>query len=145
MAAVLPEADFDYAGLRAGPTGEHLRFDLDVTAADDTTLERHLPLHVVADVTPGSVEELFVRTLGQGVATVEWAGLWPDDPESGLCRIAKYDGVQVVLHGDHYDWGEWAEHHTVYVHVGEAADLPRVRKLAAYIGSEVLGEPQTGW
>ncbi|GGO45075.1 hypothetical protein GCM10012287_12100 [Streptomyces daqingensis] len=85
MAVVLPEAHFDYAGFtRVGPAGERLRFDLDETAADDTTLERHLPPHVMADVTPGSVEGLFVRALGRGMATVERAGLWPDEQESSL-------------------------------------------------------------
>ncbi|WP_245936632.1 hypothetical protein [Streptomyces cahuitamycinicus] len=34
------------------------------------------------------------------------------------------------------------EEHTVFVHVTKFGDLPRARKLAAHIGSEVLGEPQ---
>nr|WTB28978.1 hypothetical protein OG781_05110 [Streptomyces sp. NBC_00830] len=41
--------------------------------------------------------------------------------------------------------GRWTEHHTVFVHVDKWGDLPRAQKLAAHIGSEVLGEPQLGW
>ncbi|WP_199837107.1 MULTISPECIES: hypothetical protein [unclassified Streptomyces] len=50
MAEVLPGAEFNYAGVRTGPTGEHLRFDPDVAAAGDDVLERHLPLYLLEDV-----------------------------------------------------------------------------------------------
>ncbi|MFC7929318.1 hypothetical protein [Streptomyces cinereoruber] len=52
------------------------------------------------DVPGGSVEDRFVGVLGRGTAAVDWHGLWPDDPESDRPPSAKYDGVQVVFHGE---------------------------------------------
>lgn len=144
MAAVLPEASFEYSERRTGPAGEE-SFDLDVTTVDDAVLEPHLPLEVMVDVPRGSVEEHFVAALGQGMASIEWHGSWPDEPEADLYRSAKYDGVQVVFHGDHAQWGRWTGHHTVFVHVDKFGDLPRAQELAAHIGSMVLDEPQFGW
>lgn len=145
MAAVLPEANFDYAHTRTGPAGEDVWFALDVTTADNASLEPHLPLNVMEDVPRGSVEERFVAALGQGVAAIDWHGVWPDEPEADQYGVAQYDGVQVVFHGDKAQLGRWTEHHTVFVHVTNWGDLPRAQKLAAHIGSEVLGEKQLGW
>ncbi|MGW6565633.1 hypothetical protein [Streptomyces sp. NPDC054975] len=145
MASILPKANFDYEERRTGPAGEFVYFDLDVTATDDATLEQHLPLDLMEDAPTGSVEDRFVRALGQGMAAIAWHGMWPNEPESDLHGSAKYDGVQVVFHGEDAQWGDWTEHHTVFVHVGKFGDLPRARKLAAAIGSEVLGEQQIGW
>ncbi|MCF3132279.1 hypothetical protein [Streptomyces olivochromogenes] len=146
MAEVLPGADFDFLDVRTDPaTGEYLRYDLDVSAVDDRALEAHLPLSVMQEVPGGGVEERFVAALGQSLASLEWHGVWPDDPEADSFGWAKYDGVQVVFHGDHAQWAGWAEHHTVFVHVTKFGDLPRAQKLAALIGGEVLGEPQLGW
>lgn len=144
MAEVLPAANFDYLEMRTGPAGEHVWFDLDVTTTDDATLERHLPLDIMEDVPRGNVEERFVRALGRGMAAIEWHGVWPHEPEAGHYGSTKYDGVQVVFHGEEAQWSEWTEHHTVFVHLG-GRDPVRARKLAAHIGSEVLGEPQLGW
>ncbi|MEU4091835.1 hypothetical protein [Streptomyces sp. NPDC026673] len=144
MAAALPEAILEYDGLHRGPAGA-TSFDLDVTTADDTALEPHLPLGVTLDVPRGSVEERFVAALGQGTAAIDWHGKWPDDPGAGLYGWAKYDGVQVVFHGEHAQLGRWTEHHTVFVHVDKFGDLPRARELAAHIGGAVLDEPQLGW
>ncbi|CAL9630950.1 hypothetical protein SUDANB120_06097 [Streptomyces sp. enrichment culture] len=145
IAEVLPEAGFEYPELRTGPAGEHLWFDLDVTTADDAALGPHLPLDVMVHVPKESVEERFVAALGRGMAAIDWHGSWPDEPQAGHHGSPKYDGVQVVFHGDDAQWGRWAEHHTVFVHTGKFGDLLRARKLAGYIGSDVLGEPQTGW
>ncbi|WP_418957573.1 hypothetical protein [Streptomyces tritici] len=145
MAAVLPEANFDYVDTRTDAAGEFAWFDLDLAETDDEVLQQHLPLSLLEDAPRGSVEECFVKALGQGMAAVDWHGMWPDDPESDLYGSAKYDGVQVVFHGQDAQWDQWTEHHTVFVHVGKFGDLPRAQKLAAHIGSEVLGEPQIGW
>lgn len=50
-----------------------------------------------------------------------------------------------MFHGDQAQWGGRTEHHTVFVHVSKFGDERRARKLAAAIGSEVLGEAQLGW
>ncbi|MGA5220541.1 hypothetical protein ACPCAE_31335 [Streptomyces cinereoruber] len=138
-------ARYDYVNRRTGPDGEDVWFDLDVTTADDDTLKPHLPLDLMEDVPGGSVEDRFVGVLGRGTAAVDWHALWPDDPESDRPPSAKYDGVQVVFHGEEAQWDRWSEHHTVFVHVSKFGDLSRARKLAAHIGGEALGEPQIGW
>ncbi|MEU9704254.1 hypothetical protein [Streptomyces sp. NPDC047981] len=145
MATVLPEARYDYEEMRRGAAGEYLWFDLDVAAADDATLESHLPMYLLEDAPTGSVEDRFVAALGEGMGAIAWHGLWPDEPESEQYPSAKYDGVQVVFHGDDAQWDDWTEQHTVFVHVGKFGDLARAQKLAACIGGEVLGEPQIGW
>ncbi|MFE9882421.1 hypothetical protein [Streptomyces sp. NPDC005784] len=38
-----------------------------------------------------------------------------------------------------------ADHHTVFVHVDKWGDCPRAEKLAAHLGSTVLGDDQLGW
>ncbi|MCX5338659.1 hypothetical protein [Streptomyces atratus] len=53
--------------------------------------------------------------------------------------------LPIVFHGDHAQWDRWTEHHSVFAHVDKWGDLPRAQKLAAHIGSEVLGVPQLGW
>lgn len=146
MAAILPEANFECADWRPGPAGENAWFDPDdVKTADDAALVPHLPLAVMVDVPMGNVEEGFVRVLGQGMAAIDWHGLWPDEPEADHYGSPQYDGVQVVFHGDHAQWGRWTEHHTVFVHVDKFGDPQRAQKLAAHIGSEVLGDSQLGW
>ncbi|MFD7416381.1 hypothetical protein [Kitasatospora purpeofusca] len=145
MAEVLPGARLDHLDVRTGPEGEYLRFDLDPRTAEDAALEPHLPLNVMVDVPTGSAEERFAAAVGRGTAAVHWCGRWPADPETGSVGSPQYDGVQIVFHGDRSQWGGWAEHHTVFVHVSKFGDEPRARKLAAAIGSEVLGEAQLGW
>lgn len=144
IAAVLPGANFDYSGMRTGPAGEWVWFDLDVTTADDGALEPHLPLDVMERVPRGSVEERFVAALGQGTAAIDWHGLWSHAPEADRYSNPEYDGVQVVFYGDDAQWGHRAEHHTVFVH-GSGRGLARAEELAALIGGEVLGPPQPGW
>ncbi|MFD9359781.1 hypothetical protein [Streptomyces sp. NPDC060031] len=145
MVAVLPGVKFEYSEMRTGPAGEDLWFDLDVTTADDCALEPHLPLDIGGLDVPAGVEDRFVAALGRGMAAIDWHGSWPDDPEAGQYASPKYDGVQVVFHGDDPQWGSSAHDHTVFVHVGKFGDPCRARDLAAHIGGEVLGEPQLGW
>ncbi|WP_043468683.1 hypothetical protein [Kitasatospora sp. MBT66] len=147
MAEVLPGARFHYMDARTGPEGEYLRFDLDPRTAEDAALEPHLPLDVQVNAPAGSVEERFAAAVGRGrgMAAVDWHGRWPDDPETGSVGSPKYDGVQIVFHGDQAQWGGRTEHHTVFVHVSKFGDEHRARKLAAAIGGEVLGEAQLGW
>ncbi|CAL9545577.1 hypothetical protein SUDANB15_04301 [Streptomyces sp. enrichment culture] len=146
MAELLPGAAFDYVDTRTDPaTGDFLFFDLDVTELTDAELRTHLPLEFLEDVGRGDVEERFLAALGDGTAAVEWNGRWPDDPETDSYGHWNHDGVQVVFHGDEAQYGEWTEDHTVFVHVTKHGDLGRAQKLAAHIGSEVLGEAQLGW
>ncbi|MFE9566316.1 hypothetical protein ACFYM0_35010 [Streptomyces sp. NPDC006487] len=146
MVTVLPEANFDHLDMRAGPAGEGLWFDLDVTTAGAAALEAHLPLDVTADVPTGTVEERFVAALGQGIADICWRGLWPEHPETVQYASANHDGVQIVFHGEEAQLNRWTEHHTVFVHGGSnRGALTRAQELAARIGGKVLGEPQLGW
>ncbi|MFZ3474857.1 hypothetical protein ACODT3_01760 [Streptomyces sp. 4.24] len=148
MAAVLPGARFEHtgSGMRPGPAGEELWFDLDVTTADDAALQAALPLDATENLPTGSVEDRFVAALGRGTAAMDWHGSWPEEPEAGRYANAKYDGVQVVFHGDDSHLGRWTAHHTVFVHGGGGPGAAaRARHLAAHIGGEVLGEPQRGW
>ncbi|WP_234352972.1 hypothetical protein [Streptomyces sp. NRRL B-1140] len=146
MAALLPRGAFERVPARTDPvTGRQVVFDLDVTTADDAALEAHLPLDIIEEVAPGRVVKDFAAALGRGAAAIEWHGRWPDDLAAGHFGSPPYDGVQVAFHGDRAQQGRWTEEHTVFVHVTKFGDLPRARKLAAHIGSEVLGEPQLGW
>ncbi|GAA4954611.1 hypothetical protein ADK41_02610 [Streptomyces caelestis] len=146
IAAIAPGPPFDYAGTRTGPTtGDHLWFDLDVTALDDAAPAGHLPLTFSEEVGRERVEDGILAALGEGMASVEWHGCRPDDPEADSDGHPKYDGVHVVFHGDEAQYGHWTEEHTVFVHVTKFGDPPRARKLAAHIGGEVLGEAQLGW
>lgn len=147
MAGLVPEADFSYEEERIDPaTGERLWFDLDVTTLDDAELRTHLPLSFREDVERGDVEERFLAALGDGMAAIDWHGRWPDDPEIDSHGHWNCDGVQIVFHGDEAQYGdEWTEDHTVFVHVTKDGDPERAQKLAAHIGSEVLGEEQIGW
>lgn len=112
MAAIVPGAAFNYLQSRKDPvTNEYLWFDLDVASADDVTLEQHLPLGISEYVARGDVEARFVAALGRGIAWVYWQGRWPEDPDADHYPMAKYDGVQVVLHGDKSQIGEWTEQH----------------------------------
>ncbi|MFD7705063.1 hypothetical protein [Streptomyces caelestis] len=146
IAAIAPGRPFDHADARIDPaTGERLLFDLDVTALDDAALEEHLPLTFSQDVGRERVEERVLDALGEGMASIEWHGCWPDDPDADSDGCPKYDGDQVVFHGDEAQHGgRWTEEHTVFVQVTEFGDLPRARRLAAHIGGEVLGEAQLG-
>ncbi|MFK0016932.1 hypothetical protein [Streptomyces sp. NPDC091027] len=145
MAAVLPGATFEYTGRRTGPAGEDLWFDLDVTTADDRALEPHLPLEILGMNAPVGVEDRFVAALGRGMAAIDWYGSWPDRPEAGQYAAPKYDGVQVVFHGDNPDFASSTHDHTVFVHVSKWGCLSRAQDLASRIGGEVVGEPLSGW
>lgn len=146
MARALPQGPYDYLNARKDPTtGEYLSFDADVTTADDATLEAALPLDLSEEFPRGELEDLFVAALGTGTASIDWHGRWPEDDEADCHGTPRYDGVQVVFHGNHAQWDTWTEHHTVFVHTDKWGDLPRARKLAAYIGSEVVGEQEVGW
>ncbi|MYW31835.1 hypothetical protein GT040_21780 [Streptomyces sp. SID2119] len=63
----------------------------------------------------------------------------------GRLAEATYDGVGMAFNGDAAAWGERADHHTVFVHVDKYGDLSRAERLAASIGSTVLGAAQRGW
>ncbi|MGF0175900.1 hypothetical protein ACQF36_37140 [Streptomyces sp. Marseille-Q5077] len=114
MAQILPEAEFDYADVRTGPMGERIWFELDVTTMDDAALQPHLPLAILEEVPARNVEERFVAAVRQGMAAIEWHGLWPDDAEADQYGAAKYDGVQLVFHGDRAQLAGWTERHTVW-------------------------------
>ncbi|CAL9458624.1 hypothetical protein [Streptomyces sp. enrichment culture] len=144
IAAIAPGLPFDYARSRTDPaTGDYLRFDLDVTALDDASLTEHLPLTFSEYVGRERVEAGILAALGDGMVSVEWHGRWPDDSDADW--PSKYDGIQVVFHGDEAQTGDWTEEHTVFVHVTKWGDLPLAQELAAHIGSEVLGEAKLGW
>ncbi|MGW7606784.1 hypothetical protein ACWGKW_05765 [Streptomyces sp. NPDC054766] len=146
MAAVLPEAEFDYADPRVDPvTRDFLEFGMDISAAEDSVLEPELPLAVLHYVQPGTVEDRFVRAVGKGTASIGWRGRWPDDTETDSYGVAKYDGVEVLFNCDDVSWLQPADHHTVFVHVDKWGDLPRAEELAAHLGSTVLGGAQLGW
>lgn len=147
MAGLVPGASFEYEETRRDPaTGELLGFGLDVSTLDDTALRTHLPLSFSEDVPRGDVEERFLAALGDGMASIRWEGRWPDDPEIDSHGHWNYDGIQIVFHGDEAQYDhKWTEDHTVFVHVTKHGDPERAQKLAAHIGSEVLGEAQLGW
>ncbi|MFF4088733.1 hypothetical protein ACFYY9_17850 [Streptomyces nigra] len=146
MATVLPEADFHYASSRTDPvTGDFLDFGLDILTAHHRLLEPELPLSVLHYVPPGTVEDRFVRAVGQGTASIGLSGRWPDDTETDSYGHAKYDGVEVLFNCDDVNWLQPADRHTVFVHVDKWGDLPRAEKLAAHLGSTVLGDAQHGW
>ncbi|WP_411082709.1 hypothetical protein [Streptomyces sp. cmx-18-6] len=153
VAAVLPEGPFDYPDARTDPTtGDFAEFGLEVATADDASLEAELPLSLMVDVpagavgAAGAVEERFVGAIGRGIASVEWSGRWPDEPEFALYgSAAGYDRVSVTFNGDTAQAEQPADHHTVFVQVDKRGDLPRAERLAALIGGTVLGEAQQGW
>ncbi|MFE7093219.1 hypothetical protein [Streptomyces erythrochromogenes] len=145
MAAVLPEARFGYLGIRTGPEGEDLWFDLDVMTADDRALKPHLPLEIMGERVPAEVAERCVAALGGGMADIEWHGSWPDEPEADRYGNPKCNGVQVLFHGDDVGRESRTDDHTVFVHVRGAEYLSWACDLAARIGGEVLGGPQIGW
>ncbi|MGX1267587.1 hypothetical protein [Streptomyces phaeoluteigriseus] len=126
-------------------TGDFLDFGLDIATAEHAALEPELPLSVLHYVPPGTVEERFVRAVGQGMASIGLSGRWPDDPDTDSYGYAKYDGVEVMFNCADVNWLRPADHHTVFVHVDKFGDLPRAEKLAAYLGGTVLGEAQHGW
>ncbi|WRZ89643.1 hypothetical protein OHB54_11565 [Streptomyces sp. NBC_01007] len=125
-------------------TRNFLEFGLEIAAAEDSVLEPELPLAVMHYVQPGTVEDRFVRAVGQGVASIGRHGRWPDDAETDSYGIAKYDGVEVLSNCDDVNWLQPADHHTVFVH-DKWGDLPRAEKLAAHLGSTVLGDAQRVW
>ncbi|MEU9165279.1 hypothetical protein AB0D29_34005 [Streptomyces sp. NPDC048424] len=66
-------------------------------------------------------------------------------PEVRSYASPKYDGVQLVLNGDHCDWSRQVGGvHTLYVHVTKFGDPGRAERLAAAVGGSVLGEPEQG-
>ncbi|WP_406374286.1 hypothetical protein OG788_28370 [Streptomyces sp. NBC_00647] len=112
MAAVLPEAEFDYADPRVDPvTRDFLEFGMDISAAEDSVLEPELPLAVLHYVQPGTVEDRFVRAVGKGMASIGRHGRWPDDTETDSYGVAKYDGVEVLFNCDDVSWSQRADHH----------------------------------
>ncbi|MFC9157918.1 hypothetical protein ACFTT0_23400 [Streptomyces bauhiniae] len=144
MAAALPGTTV-CVKVRTDPSGESVWADLDPTTAADSELQPHLPLNIGEFYPAKSADQRFLTALGEGTASVQWSGSWPEDPDADQHGSAKYDGVQVVFHGDRAQADHWTEHHTVFVHVNNWGDLPRAQKLAAHIGGEVLGEAQLGW
>ncbi|MCO4700148.1 hypothetical protein LRR80_06253 [Streptomyces sp. RO-S4] len=146
IAAMAPGLPFDHLGTRTDPaTGAYVRFDLDVTAVDDAALAERLPLSFSEEVDRDRVENGILAALGEGMTSIEWHGRWPDDSDPDVDWPSKYDGIQVVFHGEEAQLGDWTERHTVFVHVTKWGDLPLAQELAAHIGSEVLGEAQLGW
>ncbi|MER7700430.1 MULTISPECIES: hypothetical protein [unclassified Streptomyces] len=146
LAAAVPEADFSYASPRKDPvTGEFLDFGSDILTAHHRLLEPELPLSVLHYISPGTVEDRFVRAVGQGTASIGLHGRWPDDDETDSYGIAKYDGVEVLFNCDDVNWLQPSDRHTVFVHVDKWGDLPRAEKLAAHLGGTILGDAQHGW
>lgn len=146
MVALLPGATVDHAETAFDPdTGACVPCPPDMATATDAAIQAELPLVVAADVPVGSVDEEFLRGLGDGPASMDWRGLWPEDPEAEGSPSAQYDGVQVVFHADEAQWTERTAHHTVFVHVRKPGDAARAAGLAALIGGEVLGDVQIGW
>ncbi|MEV4231110.1 hypothetical protein AB0J81_29285 [Streptomyces bobili] len=146
MAAALPGARLHHAEGRKDPvTGDFLDFDLDVATAEHAALEPELPLSVLHYVPQGTVEERFTRAVGRDMASIGLGGRWPDDPETDSHGSATYDGVEVMFNYADMNWSQPADHHTVFVHVDKSGDLPCAERLAAYLGSTVLGEAQSGW
>ncbi|MFF4450835.1 hypothetical protein [Streptomyces sp. NPDC001502] len=147
MAALLPDARYDYTEMRTHPeTDEPLFFEVDVRTATDAELAVEVPLDFSYTELPAAVaEEEFVRAVGTGPASLGWEGCWPDEPELGSYASPKYDGVQLVLNSDACEWSRQVGGvHTVYVHVTKFGDPGRAERLAAAIGGSVLGEPERG-
>lgn len=146
MAAALPDAEFHYASPRMDAvTHDYLEFGLAITTAEDSALKPELPLSVLHYVRPGTVEDRFVRAVGKGTASIGLHGRWPDDAETDSYGVAKYDGVEILFNCDDVNWLQPADHHTLFVHVDKWGDLPRAEKLAAHLGSTVLGDARLGW
>ncbi|MFD9003303.1 hypothetical protein ACFV0T_20390 [Streptomyces sp. NPDC059582] len=91
------------------------------------------------------MEDRFVRAVGKGMASIGLHGRRPDDAETDSYGAAKYDGVEVVFHGDDVNGSQPTDHDTDFVHVDKWGDLPRAAKLAAHLGGTVLGDAQLGW
>ncbi|MEU2430722.1 hypothetical protein ABZ611_14640 [Streptomyces sp. NPDC007861] len=147
MATVLPRGDYSpVAPLRDPVTDEYLFCTVETLPEDPAELAAVLPIHVTAYVPPSAaVEEAFLGALGEGPASMDWSGLWLLVPGLGDPGPDKYHGVQAVFHAEDADAEQWSETHTVFVHVYKGGDPDRARWLAAQIGSDVLGESQTGW
>ncbi|MFF8379906.1 hypothetical protein ACF07V_27685 [Streptomyces sp. NPDC015661] len=146
VARLLPGADVDRVEIERDPeTGEYVYCTLDLDTAGDDEIRAELPLFLSAEVPAPTVGPELVRAVGDGITDVWWRGRWPDDPDADQRGFDKYDGVQLVLHGDRAQIDDWTPHHTVFVHVDKWGDLPRARKLAALVGGEVLGDVQIGW
>ncbi len=146
MAAVLPDAEFHHSRARWNPvTHDFVEFALTISTAPDSALEPELPLSVLHYVPAGTAEERFVHAVGTGTAAIGRPGSWPADAETDSFGFAKYDGVEVLFNCDDVNWLNPADHHTVFVHVDKLGDLPRAEKLAAHLGSTVLGDAQHGW
>ncbi|MFF8193380.1 hypothetical protein ACF05L_21555 [Streptomyces bobili] len=79
------------------------------------------------------------------MASIGLGGRWPDAPETDSYGSATYDGVEVMFNCADVNWLQPARDHTVFVHADKFGDLPRAEKLAACLGSTVLGEVQSGW
>ncbi|MCF2527126.1 hypothetical protein [Yinghuangia soli] len=136
MAAVLPGAARVWSSNRAAY--------VDLRSAAEDEIAAELPIHVLADIQAGAAEETVLGALGEGTASMQWGGRWPEDSDSESDPHPKYDGVQVAFHDDRAQGGEWVAHHTVFVHVTKWGDSARARSLAAHIGSSVLGDAQLG-
>ncbi len=104
---------------------------------DDRELAAELPLTVDADVAPGPVEQVFLRALGRGAATMRWRGEWPREIPSAS-QDATNQRVELDVNEEHPDG-----RHTVYVHFRYADEVGAAR-LAASIGGSVLGPVQVG-
>ncbi|MGW4704865.1 hypothetical protein [Streptomyces sp. NPDC004285] len=142
LAALLPEPAADPL---EPVSGEHLLREVDVARAEDAEIEAALPLCLSGDVPVGTLGEDLLRALGQGTASVDWHGRWPDDRDTGRPGSHQYDGVQLVFHGEDVQGAERTPHHTVFVHLDKREDLTRARGLAALVGGEILGDVQIGW
>ncbi|MER5207866.1 hypothetical protein [Streptomyces sp. NPDC002825] len=146
VAGLLPGADVDRVEVERDPvTGQYVCCALDLDTAGDEEIRAELPLFLSAEVPAPAVGAELVRAVGDGTADIWWRGRWPDDPETDRPGFDKYDGVQLVLHGDQAQIDARTPHHTVFVHVDKWGDLPRARKLAALVDGEVVGDVQIGW
>jgi len=146
LAEAFPRAEFTPGRPWRDPVTGNLRDDdPDIGAVGDAVLREALPWYFWHAAPLGAAPEQFVRAVDVSVAAVGLHGRWPDDPETGSLGHYACDGVEVLLNSRDRDSWEPAAHHTVLVHVTKEGDLDRAERLAARLGSTVLGEEQHGW
>ncbi|MER8232732.1 hypothetical protein [Streptomyces sp. NPDC094049] len=145
MLDVLPEAVYIAEGLPFDSYHWTHEYRADTLPRDSYGLVTLLPFRVdVETQVNDELEDLFVRTLGGGPASIYWDGSWPDVPELDLQAYAKYEAVQVVFNSLDLHGELPADEHTVFVHLSKFGDLPRAEWLARQVGGEVLGESVPG-
>ncbi|MFE2021456.1 hypothetical protein ACFW9O_25775 [Streptomyces sp. NPDC059499] len=147
MVDVLPNAVYAAEGAPCDPEGWTHEYRADTFPTDRDELRALLPFILDVDMPVDELEESFVRALGAGPATIDWAGAWPNAPELGLVADPLFEGVQVVFNSDDPGWERPAHDHTVFVHLSKGSDFPTTGAewLAGQVGARVLGGPLLGW